>query len=1054
MARDESKHIPTEALHQQALHRDEATNTVEPIDAAEEVEREVAEREQHEQEPRRAESVEELLSVTERAVDSLLALNDVSHNPAAHEAVLELSRTLDVYLGGVGNEPTWFAGELASGSLSKEGATIKERFTTELSVRFQHIGDALFQDAPTLQSRRLSSRSELVDSLRHISKGLYDGQQIETVFQLIEGLSAEAQPIPTEVHPPDITDPQYEQYLVDNLAAMRREYGIELTKGDFFARRAAAAVHELDILAESYDEHDDAGEPEHSVVAAAELLASWIDEHGTHFEQARTDAGLTRAVQSTHFFRGDTTEAIQLLRAADTVKQADPQLALRLFGVVAGEEGGREKPSDLFGNPLQLAMVRSQKILDKKHVVTDGSALASHALKGLRTFEQGPQGVYGHSVELPSLPDDALERIEKNKEALLFPDGNLDHVSLVMLSRYFPTLEMRRFMTEAAKESVEEEYMRELAEGTPDEFLSALQQMPLELCQSDDVLAIVEQRLQLRHPDVQFRKHVLDALAMYDHSIKYSFTDTIRIRPESVAPTREDIPALINGMRMRHTPHPDADLQASNNYVNPDEHRLRMVLWTSTPKAELLRHAKEFFENYAGGTRYLFRGATSHADLDGELFRVDSLAGAISVVPQPDVLTVEDWKQMIDAAVPDGSWLESVRARSSNARKFKDTRSVMELFVGRLPEYLRSAGVGAYVQALNRPEARPGLLPAALDHMSNDLLLSKHAAPLAHIRLHRADPAVETKTDQQTESHSSLSFRRLYNVPAYRDNVLRLLTDKNLDMMAEDESEEFRKFEATFQSMMIYGLSERMGRNAVRTPKFWIPHSRWLPNTKEWLQVMAELGLDLRDDESVVDIVREASELIIRPFINDPRGLTEENADRYSAALELNRLFPKVDTVRFIAQHFKNIPEGSPHLETRVNQEQGPADNGLEQWKALVDAWLEIVSFYDSLDDPGKLQILDNLMRACEHISQAIDRAEHLAAPVTRKKVLHGNMTIANTITSIVHKHIQPPHSSNTYMPLYDFTPDDIPAYGFQVKDNLNGAMAIITSEIDRYRTS
>ncbi|HBR80059.1 TPA: hypothetical protein DEA21_00165 [Candidatus Uhrbacteria bacterium] len=325
-------------------------------------------------------SAEQLFEATEAAVDSLLSR--LVRNPSAVEYLTEISVRVQRYLlDDKTGQPSLFAKGLVQKINNPALIEVGRQLVSEINPLFFGLRKAVTEHNAMTQAGVsadliLEKEGGLVDLLKI---GKVAGQKTTTVFGYLEGLSSEQESTPTKIV---VIDPFGEneankKYWQERRAAREEMFERTETYQEIIANRSAAAVFELDAVSRVAEVDGDA-----ELVEAAITLADFID---SQIDPLKND--FKKTVGRLSFFRGQADQMIDLLNAAEVLKQKNPQLFARLLGVSQGRESSEAERSDLFGNIFHIAFHRSLRRSPRGVSALPGRQVLREQLDGLLELE-------------------------------------------------------------------------------------------------------------------------------------------------------------------------------------------------------------------------------------------------------------------------------------------------------------------------------------------------------------------------------------------------------------------------------------------------------------------------------------------------------------------------------------------------------------------------------------------------------------------------------------------------------------------------------------------
>jgi hypothetical protein len=200
-----------------------------------------------------------------------------------------------------------------------------------------------------------------------------------------------------------------------------------------------------------------------------------------------------------HFARGSAEEVINLLNAAEVIKETSPYFFLRMIGVAPGHDYGEREAerSNLFGNVFHLGLYRSLHLIE-----------GSSGKEGLEVFRRRVNNLLDFSITVPdllSISNEQMRAIERQfKAAADTIPKNEDSVGSAAVTlaaaylQFIPGYKLRHDLDEMLRTvSMEEREhtLQHLRTASPDGFVQAVLDLPDAMADDPDIQDILYDRL-------------------------------------------------------------------------------------------------------------------------------------------------------------------------------------------------------------------------------------------------------------------------------------------------------------------------------------------------------------------------------------------------------------------------------------------------------------------------------------------------------------------------------------------------------------------------------
>lgn len=318
-------------------------------------------------------------------------------------------------------------------------------------------------------------------------------QVVDTIFGVVNkladkhpdlvSLDLKKHDLPIHVETVHPLDPDHAADLYTRLRKQERYTG-EVSVPEYIARSSEAAATELEEQAQVLD-----GDREMEKVRNAYLLlADWIREQAAPFSGAQMSTReLSYQTGRIHFAKEEMTTFAGLLNAAETVKQHNKELYLRLLGV------GR---SDLSANAFLFNVCNLQRTMASEH-----SAIGPDA-DSLRARVQALTSLHLSYPEVLDLhfTKDNIDDVETHMQEVMkiFAESPAAGAALMLpLARITEATTIYK-ACEAARFDEREQTLELLHTATPSEFIHTIENLPSYILEDPDVLSLVEQKFSLK----------------------------------------------------------------------------------------------------------------------------------------------------------------------------------------------------------------------------------------------------------------------------------------------------------------------------------------------------------------------------------------------------------------------------------------------------------------------------------------------------------------------------------------------------------------------------
>ncbi len=487
---------------------------------------------------RTPETVQQSVDASLSAAEALLVNESIVRNDAAYGAAVRLAQRLEEYLvapvedgaeaGSATRAPSVFARALLAQNDSVENTVLYTDFVIEINQCVRAIARAVEERVDETASQRVHGTLSFdvvaqylrVGNAEHRPEDMATAMQMptETIFayfpELLQNDFAMQRTIPLQ----NPFAPQYAQYWEERRRATAIVQGTEHPREDELPALseliAGRGEHAALLLTEEQEGLE--GDEYEDVCEAITVLVDFLDQTSADIEDipAGNQAELAKRLVQLNILRERPENAIALLNACEVVKQHNPELFFRILGVSTGFADGTAIESDLFGNPLMIALDQTNRDLESRKTVSPGVVMLRDRVDTLLSAD-------ARRSPLPYLNEQQLRAAEQALQESLKGTGGAQGPNIfatTMLLKYTPVLELGKLMREVGFER-RGEYVDRIRNGMPREIIADLMDMPEMLLEDPEVIAAWRERYDLDHPDVFHRyamRYALDVQWYHD----------------------------------------------------------------------------------------------------------------------------------------------------------------------------------------------------------------------------------------------------------------------------------------------------------------------------------------------------------------------------------------------------------------------------------------------------------------------------------------------------------------------------------------------------------
>jgi hypothetical protein len=474
------------------------------------------------------------------AVEYLIMNDGISRNDRAFSLATRLAQRLEEYLVASpdsaqdGTEdshapartPSLFAQDLFQGSEDQAMTVVRTEFVIEINSLVRELWKAIQEEHTVSQStgQQFQQFDDVAARLRvgeaeRTPEAFATAMQMpmDTVFAQFPELLNEQLAVQRKMILQNPFAPQYAQYWQDRRRSTAIVRGIESPRpeqlpalSDLIAGRGEHAAF---LLTEEREQLEQSAGDNRAVIEAIELLEDFLGQTSADIDSINTNdqVVLARRLVNLNLLRERPENTIALLNACETLKQHNPELFFRLLGTSTSLSDGTATESDLFGNPLMIALDQTNRDLATRKVSAGFGVLRDRIDSLLSTDPADRRSA------LPYLNEQQLRAAEEGLQAALRGTDEAQGpnvIAMTMMLKYTPALELGKLMREVGFER-RGEYVERIRNGTPREILADLMDMPEELFEDPEVIAAWRERYNLDHPDDMHRIEMNTALVPY-----------------------------------------------------------------------------------------------------------------------------------------------------------------------------------------------------------------------------------------------------------------------------------------------------------------------------------------------------------------------------------------------------------------------------------------------------------------------------------------------------------------------------------------------------------